>query len=259
MSGRIQFLGLGFDPMGANQAARAIAQRARRREAFAYVATPNVDHLVRLDGNASLRRLYQDAWLTLCDSRILELFAWISDVKLPVAPGADVVERLFRDHIRVDDTVLVIGGNAETIRALRERFPVTDLRWHVPPRGLGDAATRAECAAFIRNNPASYIFLAVGSPQQEMIAHDVMAGGDAVGVALCCGAGLDSLVGRKAGAPQWMRDGRLEWLHRLVSGPVRLSRRYLLDGPRILFIWGRWQAQARQASAGRTGMAVSRP
>jgi hypothetical protein len=40
---------------------------------------------------------------------------------------------------------------------------------------------------------------------------------------------------------------------------VRLSRRYLLDGPRILFIWGRWQAQARQASAGHAGVAVSRP
>jgi exopolysaccharide biosynthesis WecB/TagA/CpsF family protein len=246
MSGRIQFLGLGFDPMGANQAARAIAQRARRREAFAYVATPNVDHLVRLDRNAGLRRLYQDAWLTLCDSRILELFAWISDVKLPVAPGADIVERLFRDHIHPDDTVLVIGGNADLVRSLRERFPVPDLRWHAPPKGLkDDAAARAECVAFIRNNPASYIFLAVGSPQQEMIAHDVMADGDAVGVAMCCGAGLDFLVGRTARAPQWMRSGRLEWLHRLVSEPARLWRRYLFDGPRILFIWGKWQAQAR--------------
>lgn len=246
MSGRIQFLGLGFDPMGPNQAARAIASRARRREAFAYVATPNVDHLVRLDRNQGLRRLYQDAWLTLCDSRILELFAWISDVKLPVAPGADIVERLFRDHIRPDDSVLIVGGNADLIRLLRERYPVVDLRWHAPQPGLkDDAAARAQCVAFIRDNPASFVFLAVGSPQQETIAHDVLAGGDAVGVALCCGAGLDFLAGKKPRAPIWMRSGRLEWLHRLVSEPARLSRRYLIDGPRILGIWGKWMAQAR--------------
>jgi N-acetylglucosaminyldiphosphoundecaprenol N-acetyl-beta-D-mannosaminyltransferase len=246
MSGRIQFLGLGFDPMGPNQAARAIAWRARRREAFGYVATPNVDHLVRLDRNDGLRGLYQDAWLTLCDSRILELFAWISDVKLPVAPGSDIVERLFHDHIHPDDTVLVIGGNAELVRALRERYALADLRWHAPPLGLkDDAAARAQCAAFIRDNPASFIFLAVGSPQQEMIAHEVLASGGAVGVALCCGAGLDFLTGKTARAPGWMRAGRLEWLHRLVSEPARLWRRYLIDGPRILGIWRRWLAEAR--------------
>jgi exopolysaccharide biosynthesis WecB/TagA/CpsF family protein len=244
MSGRIQFLGLGFDPMGANQAARAIARRARAREAFAYVATPNVDQLVRLDRNQGLRRLYQDAWLTLCDSRLLELFAWISDVKLPVARGADIVERLFRDHIHVDDTVLVIGGNQDLIQSLRDRYPIVDLRWHAPPKALkDDGAARAQCAAFIRNNPAAYIFLAVGSPQQETIEHDVIASGGAVGVAVCCGTNLDFLVGRKTGAPQWMQAGRLEWLHRFVLSPARLAQRYLIDGPRILGMWGKWMGQ----------------
>ena len=73
--GRTHFLGLGFDPMGTSEAARVIAARARRLEPFAYVATPNVDHVVRADRMPELRTLYDDAWLNLCDSRILEVFA----------------------------------------------------------------------------------------------------------------------------------------------------------------------------------------
>jgi exopolysaccharide biosynthesis WecB/TagA/CpsF family protein len=78
-----------------------------------------------------------------------------------------------------------------------------------------------------------------------MIAHEVMKEGDAVGVAVCCGASLDFLAGGLARAPQWMRQARLEWLHRLGSQPARLWRRYLMDGPRIFGIWRRWRSGTR--------------
>ncbi|MEQ1610876.1 MAG: WecB/TagA/CpsF family glycosyltransferase [Hyphomonadaceae bacterium] len=240
---RTQFLGLAFDPVGADQAARAIAERARSLAPFAYVATPNVDHIVRLDRRPELRPLYAEAWLNLCDSRILEILAELSRMFLPAAPGADIMEHLFRSHIRRDDTVVVIGGSSDIVDAIRRRHGLTDVRWFDAPYGLNDdPAARAQCVAFIRNNPAPFAFLAVGSPQQEMIAHEAMTSGDAVGVALCCGAALEFLVGERNRAPGWMRANRLEWLHRLVSEPGRLWRRYLVDGPRVFRIWRRWSA-----------------
>ncbi|MDP3739911.1 MAG: WecB/TagA/CpsF family glycosyltransferase [Hyphomonadaceae bacterium] len=246
MPQRTAFLGLDFDPLGSDEAPITIAARARRMEPFAYAATPNVDHMVRLDQNPELRPLYADAWLNLCDSRVLELFAKFSNVLLPAAPGADVVQRLFEDHIHPDDTVVVIGGTAKIARKLRERYRLNDLRWlDAPPNLKDDAHARSECGYFIRANPAPWIFLAVGSPQQEMIAHEVAAAGDAVGVAICCGASLEFLAGEVSRAPKWMRDTRLEWMHRLGSEPARLWRRYLVDGPRILGIWRRWVAASR--------------
>jgi len=238
---RTQFLGLAFDPIGTEEAALTIAARAHRLEPFAYVATPNVDHIVRLDRKPELRPLYADAWLNLNDSRILEIFAEVSRVFAPAAPGADVVELLFRHHISHDDTIVVIGGSAAIVQEMRQRHGLRDIRWFDAPYGLkNDPAARAQCVAFIRDNPAPFIFLAVGSPQQEMIAHEAMKSGDAVGVAICCGAALEFLAGQTKRAPGWMRANRLEWLHRLGSEPGRLWRRYLVDGPRILNIWRRW-------------------
>ncbi len=44
-------------------------------------------------------RFIRAAWLTLNDSRILELFANATRLDLPAAPGSDIVEALFREHV----------------------------------------------------------------------------------------------------------------------------------------------------------------
>jgi exopolysaccharide biosynthesis WecB/TagA/CpsF family protein len=77
-----------------------------------------------------------------------------------------------------------------------------------------------------------------------MLAKAAAERGDAVGVGLCVGASLEFLVGRIRRAPSWMQAARLEWLHRLLSEPRRLARRYLIEGPKILAIWGRWRQEA---------------
>jgi exopolysaccharide biosynthesis WecB/TagA/CpsF family protein len=255
---RVFFLDMEFDPLNADEAARSIALRARKFGPFAYVATPNVDHMVRVDRQPDLMPLYDDAWLNLCDSRILEAFANASYLDLPAAPGADVVESLFRHHIKPGERVLVVGGSQAMMQQLRKAFGLFDLRWFDAPMGLkDDPAARAACVRFIRDNPAPFVFLAVGSPQQELIAREARLAGDCTGIAICCGASLEFLTGMAARAPLWMRAWRLEWLHRLAAQPGRLWKRYLIDGPRIFLVWHRWRTQARPASATVSGVAVS--
>lgn len=255
---RTFFLDMAFDALNADEAARRIATRARKLGPFAYVATPNVDHLVRVDREPAFMRLYDDAWLNLCDSRILEAFANASHLDLPAAPGADIVEQLFRQHIGATDPVVVIGGTQKLVDRLRREFATPDIRWLEAPAGLrDDPGARTACVQFIRENPAPFVFLAVGSPQQELIAHEARRAGDCTGVAVCCGAALEFLTGMAARAPQWMRDRRLEWLYRLAAEPGRLWKRYLVDGPRILLIWHRWRSRVHVASVGARGVAAS--
>ena len=83
-------------------------------------------------------------------------------------------------------------------------------------------------------HPARFIFLAVGSPRQEMLAAAIQATGRATGIGLCIGASLEFIAGAQPRAPAWMQRTGLEWLHRLGRDPRRLARRYLIDSPAIL-------------------------
>ncbi|MGE0829223.1 MAG: WecB/TagA/CpsF family glycosyltransferase [Hyphomonadaceae bacterium] len=239
---RTEFLGLDFTALSQAAACEAVRARAHAGGPFAYVVTPNVDHIVGLEKEPSLRaRLYRDAWLTLNDSRVLELMAQLSGVKLPVATGADLAEALLAHAIDPDEPVTIVGGDAGLIAAIAARYRLNNVRWRQAPMGLKTNPEAIEdCAAFIARAKARYAFICVGAPQQEMIARAVQRRGDATGVGLCVGASLEFLAGRVPRAPLFLQQARLEWLWRLSAEPRRLWRRYLADGPRILPIWYYW-------------------
>ena len=242
----VWFLNSAFDRIGFDTALERIAFRDREQP-FAFVVTPNVDHLVRLRRDPVFAPLYAQAWLTVCDSRILELIASMSGEHIDVTAGSDLTETLFETMIDRDETVVVIGGDTSVMDGVKRRYGLTDLRWHTPPMGLRDNPEAiADCARFVAENPARFVFLCVGSPQQEMIAEACIDRGDCTGVGLCVGASLDFLSGKARRAPVWMRKARLEWLHRLGEAPRRMWRRYLMDGPKIVFLWWEWRrARAR--------------
>jgi exopolysaccharide biosynthesis WecB/TagA/CpsF family protein len=239
---RTRFLSVDFDTDTPQAALAALVAQADARAPFAYVTNPNVDVLVRLHNEPVLMALHADAWRTFNDSRVLELLAGLSGVRLPAIPGSDLTEALFREVIRPDETVVMVGGDAALAGALSARYGLHDLRWHAPPMGLRhNEDAIAAAAAFVAANPARFVFLAVGTPQQEMVARAIRARGDAVGVGLCIGAALDFLIGRQVRAPRLLQRARLEWAWRLARDPVRLTRRYLVEGPRIFALWWQWR------------------
>lgn len=237
----IWFLNAAFDRISADIALKRIAERPAKRP-FAFVVTPNVDHLVRLQGETVLARLYAQAWLTVCDSRVLELIAELSGEEVDVTTGSDLTEALFDQVITPDEPVVVIGGDEGVIEGLQRRYGLSDIRWHQPPMGLkSNPEALADCAAFVAANPSRFSFLCVGSPQQELVAEACLERGDCTGVGLCVGASLDFLSGKARRAPKWMQQLRLEWMFRLIEEPKRMWKRYLVDGLKILSLWWRWR------------------
>lgn len=230
-----RLLGVRFDDLDLD-GALALLEARDPGASFAYVVTPNADHLLRLEaGDAALRAIYDGAWLSLNDSRILRLLAGRRGVRLNLASGSDLAAALFARMITPTTPVTVIGGKPAMAEALRARFGLTALFHHNPPMGfIRDEAAVAAAVAFVQAHPARFVFLCVGSPQQEKLAARIEAAGGATGVGLCLGAALEFVTGDKARAPVWMQRANLEWLHRLASEPRRLWRRYLLEAPRLL-------------------------
>jgi exopolysaccharide biosynthesis WecB/TagA/CpsF family protein len=247
---KVNFLDLQFSGMDLDAALDAVSARASLSAPFAYVATPNVDHVVGLASEPARRALYDHAWLLLNDSRILKRLAHKAKIELPVAAGSDLAERLFDTVIDKHESVTIIGGSRESVDELKRVYDLRDVRWHQPPMGLKHkpgAIVRA--AAFAAAQPSRFTFICVGAPQQELIAYAIAQRGDARGVGLCVGAAIDFLSGQTQRAPLWMRAAGLEWLHRLMSEPGRMWRRYLVTGPKVFSLFAEWRSAMAAASA----------
>jgi len=84
-----EFIGATFDPLTSMQTL-ARAKWMTSNHGFRYIVTPNVDHLVRLHNEPDVYGpLYAASWLSVCDSRILELLAKVSGIPLSAVPGSD--------------------------------------------------------------------------------------------------------------------------------------------------------------------------
>jgi exopolysaccharide biosynthesis WecB/TagA/CpsF family protein len=208
-------------------------------ETYAYAVTPNVDHLIRFCDDPSFRELYRTAGFVLLDSRFLAyVLRLVAGLRLPTSPGSDVTARLFDDVIAPDDKVVVIGGTAEQAGILSRRYGLKALRHLNPPMGfINDPALVEECLRFVENeSPFRFCLLAVGCPQQEILAKALQSRGRARGLALCIGASINFLTGGERRAPKWIQHAGFEWLYRLLNDPTRLARRYLIRGPRIFLL-----------------------
>jgi exopolysaccharide biosynthesis WecB/TagA/CpsF family protein len=208
-------------------------------EDYAYVVTPNVDHLIRFCDDESFRKLYAEAGFILNDSRLLSrVVAVLKRVQLRVCTGSDLTERLLSHVIKPQDRIVLVGSSPEQASQLTRRFGLRCLKHIEPPMGfIKDSRAVEACLRFVEaQSPFRFCFLAVGSPQQEILAQQLRARGIARGLTLCIGASIDFLTNAERRAPMWMRNAGLEWAFRLLQDPRHLAKRYLVRGPRIFLL-----------------------
>jgi exopolysaccharide biosynthesis WecB/TagA/CpsF family protein len=216
------------------------------------VVTPNVDHLIRYCEDDSFRALYRAAEYTLLDSRVVALaLRLFKRVRVAVCTGSDLTAHLL-GRVAPAERIVLIGGSESQVKRLLATYRLANVTHHEPPMGfIRDAEATETCLRFIEaHSPFRYCFLAIGSPQQEMIAQHLQARGKARGLVLCVGAALNFLTGTERRAPRFMQRLALEWLYRLLQDPRRLGRRYLVRGPRFFsyFLRGRLQLRARRSA-----------
>jgi N-acetylglucosaminyldiphosphoundecaprenol N-acetyl-beta-D-mannosaminyltransferase len=231
----VQLLGLEFADLDAAAAASLLASRPASAP-FGYVTTPNADHLVRLHHQPELWPLYRDAMLRLLDSRVIALTAHLLGLPTPhVAPGSDVTALLLTRHLAAGERVTIVGLSPRWLAALVTHCHLAPPAHCDPPLGFErDPAAFRATVQYVLAHPARFVFLAVGSPRQEMLAAAIQASGNACGTGLCIGASLEFIAGAQPRAPLWMQHAGLEWLHRLGHHPLRLAHRYLMDSPQIV-------------------------
>ena len=215
------------------------------RGAYGYVVTPNVDHVVKLMDGRVGREVYADADLKVCDSRILSHLARLRGVDLPVYPGSDMTADLLASPAAEGLTIAVFGPDRAAFDDLAARHPRQMLKYLEAPMlvpgslGWRTSVTQAAHAEW------DVLLACISFPKQELFAHALRAAGRKTGVTLCVGASVDFLTGRQHRAPRLYQQLSLEWLHRLMSQPRRMFRRYVLEGPAIFGLFLRHEVLGR--------------
>jgi len=194
------------------------------------VVTPNVDHMARLatDNESPLHDIYKNSSLCICDSRILQkLLSLKGKTVSEVIPGSTLTQILFDSKLTSEDNIVIIGGSEEVLLKLKAKYKHLSISHHNPPMGFINRENEVQKAIdfCIEMNP-DFIFLAVGSPRQEVLAEKIKKTHKCSAVALCIGASILFLVDEEKRAPLWMQKANLEWLFRMLQDPRRLMMRY---------------------------------
>jgi N-acetylglucosaminyldiphosphoundecaprenol N-acetyl-beta-D-mannosaminyltransferase len=194
----------------------------------------------------ALNRLHDHADLIVPDGMPL---VWVGRAKghgteIGRVAGADLMDAVCAASLATGQSHYFFGGKpgvaekAASTLAERHKGLVIAGTYSPPMRDIGpdfrlsdDGLAEVEA---IRASGADFIWVGISSPKQEywmMQAAPLVGRGVFFGV----GAAFDFHSGAVQRAPGWMRNNGLEWLHRLISEPRRLWRRYLILAPR--FVW----------------------
>jgi N-acetylglucosaminyldiphosphoundecaprenol N-acetyl-beta-D-mannosaminyltransferase len=112
--------------------------------------------------------------------------------------------------------------------ATNPRLPIAGIR-----SGYFDRDQEEQVVAEINRSGAAILFVAMGSPRQELWV-DRNRNSLRVRVALGVGGTFDILAGIKKDTPDWLRHGG-EWIYRLAQDPRNLWKRYLKTNPWFVY------------------------
>lgn len=212
------------------------------------IMTPNLDHTVRATRSAEYREFLKQASLVVADGQPLIWASRLLGTPLPErVAGSDLLPAICERAAQRGHRVYLFGGNPGSAEAARDelikRYPgVQIVGTDCPPMGFDkDPEQNAAAVAKVKAAQPDIVFVGLGSPKQErwITAHH-----DEYGPAVSLGIGVafSFIAGDVKRAPRWLQKLGLEWLHRLLQEPGRLSKRYLVDSWSFLpIVWRTWR------------------
>lgn len=130
-------------------------------------------------------------------------------------------------------TFYLVGGKQhvidQTVEKLKQQFPSINIVGH--RNGYLTGNDEETLIADIATKQPDVVFVAMGSPKQELLMEKMRAQHNAIYQGL--GGSFDVYTGNVKRAPKWWIDHNLEFAYRLVKEPKRIKRQIHL----VKFAW----------------------
>lgn len=236
---RIKFMNTDIDNLTMAETLNEIDKLIQKKNC-SYVVTPNVDHIVRLEKDEELQKVYKNASLILTDGKPL---IWISKwYKTPIKEkisGSDLFPKVCELAANKNYTMYLLGaaeGVADTAaKNLMKKYPgLNVVGTYSPPFGFEkNEQEMNKIKTQIQEVHPDILIVGLGCPKQEkfMYYHCKELG---VPISFGLGASIDFEAGNIKRAPKWMSNHGLEWLYRFSKEPKRLFKRYFVDDLKII-------------------------
>lgn len=144
-------------------------------------------------------------------------------------PGCElwlkIIERLFKDNKKF----YLVGGKQEVIDETVEKLKKEYQGINIVGYRNGYIKTDEEKMALIEDiaeKKPDVVFVAMGSPKQELLMEEMMQKHTAIYQGL--GGSFDVYTGHVLRAPKWWLDHNLEFAYRLIKQPSRIKRQIFL-------------------------------
>lgn len=236
---RLHFMNTEIDNYTMEEAVCAIDQLIQQNK-NGYVVTPNIDHIVKLETDTNLQKVYADADVILTDGKPM---IWMSrlygtPIKAKVS-GSDLFPELCALAARKDYRVFLLGAaEGVAVKAaanLQKKYPGLIIAGtYSPPFGFEKDEEEIEHIIQIVTRAKPHILIVgLGCPKQENFIYKYRDRLN-VPVSLGLGASIDFEAGILKRAPKFMADHGFEWLYRVAQDPKRMAKRYFVDDVKIL-------------------------
>ncbi len=231
----VELLGIRFDALTETQTGEHIVTALGHGNGGTLV-TANLDYLRRCGCDDGFGHFVKRSDLIVADGMPLIWASRVQGTPLPErVAGSSLCLSLSEKLARQSSSIYLLGGNPgvakQAAQILQDRFPGLRIAGtHCPQIGFEKDAEQLESIRqqLIHANP-DVVYVALGSPKTEkliqLLRHDLPKTWW-IGI----GISLSFITGEVRRAPRWMQASGMEWIHRLSQEPMRLGKRYLVDG-----------------------------
>ena len=207
----------------------------------------NLDTLNKTRRDPAFREVCRDADLAVIDGQILRfLMSLLSRRSCEKVSGSDFLPAFCTFHAGDPAlSVFLLGAGPGVAEQARQSLNARAGREvvvaaHSPSFHLldDDDETR-RVVDLVNASGADTLAVGLGAPKQELWMARNRHRMPHVRRLVAVGATLDFEAGRVARAPAWVSRVGLEWAYRLATEPRRLWRRYLVEGPAVVWALAR--------------------
>ena len=235
---RVRVFGLDF--VAADSVAPVAAELVRRTvagERGLLVVTPNVDHLVTYEREPRLRAIAERADYLLPDGAPIVWAAAL--LRRPLGrrlTGSDLFVPVWAGLKDAGLPMVIVAADEEGAARLVAEQPTTEAivaPYYANDDAVARHALAEQVVAAAERSGAGLAVLGLPLAKTHDLAAEILAiatdTGRVAPTLLLIGSAADFYVGVKKRAPALVQRLGLEWLHRLLSEPRRLAKRYLVD------------------------------